>query len=113
MKLQNINIGYSLPKKPIMLKSLLTEPMRSNLRLVQIDELKRIDKKNNIGISPIETNYLSSLYINFVLNNTRFEDKIVKPKTVKVVSQPHIGIQMLNNMAAEAFYSDKRFKLTE
>jgi hypothetical protein len=96
--------GYGKLTNFFMLSALLTAPMVDNLRLIQKDELKVLDKKhtNNIVLSPTERNYLQTLYQNFVLNNFKFDDKIKKLSKNKVKKQKskpkHIGMRLLHSL---------------
>jgi len=98
--MKNLKTGYVMVTTFVMITSLLSLPMRDNLRKVQIDELKSLNKlSDSRQLTIIESNYVKTLYQNFVLNNFRFEDK---QQIVKKVQQPfkqqHIGMMMLNNM---------------
>lgn len=98
--MKNLKTGYVMVTTFVMITSLLSLPMRDNLRKVQIDELKSLDKlSDSRQLTVVESNYVKTLYQNFVLNNFRFEDKqqeIKKPQ--QQFKQQHIGMMMLNNM---------------
>jgi len=114
-QLQNLQQGYSKETIADMLKALLKEPQRSKLRMIQVDELKRLESSTK-KLNETERNYIKTLYQNFVLNKFEFDDKSNKPIVKPLVIKEHVGITMLrelNNAAAMLFYSDKSFKLTE
>lgn len=96
--------GYQGLKVTSMLKACLSVEMKEHLRLVQIDNLSKINNKYfKLGyISQQEMTLLWNIYWNFVLNDYRFDDKS-KALTKTVVSNvevkpQHIGLLMLNSL---------------
>ena len=69
--------GYTGLKVTSMLKACLSVEMKQHLRLVQLDNLSKINNKYfKLGyISQQEMTLLWNIYWNFVLNDFRFEDK--------------------------------------
>lgn len=96
--------GYNGLKVTSMLKACLSVEMKQHLRLVQIDNLSKINNKHfKLGyISKQEMTLLWNIYWNFVLNDFRFEDKIKKlTKAIvsnKEVKPEHIGMTVLNSI---------------
>ena len=96
--------GYKGVKVTSMLKACLSIEMKQHLRLVQIDNLSKINNKYfKLGyISKQEMTLLWNIYWNFVLNDFRFEDKSKKLSKVivsnKEVKPEHIGMTVLNSI---------------
>ena len=96
--------GYSGLKVTSMLKACLSVEMRDHLRLVQLDNLSKINNKYfKLGyISQSEMTLLWNIYWNYVLNDFRFEDKTKKlSKAIvsnKEVKPEHIGMTVLNSI---------------
>ena len=96
--------GYQGLKVTSMLKACLSVEIKQHLRLVQIDNLSKINNKYfKLGyISQQEMTLLWNIYWNFVLNDYRFDDKS-KTLTKAIVSDlevkpKHIGLLMLNEL---------------
>ncbi len=96
--------GYSSVKVTSMLKACLCNEMKQHLRLVQLDNLTKIDNKyfKTGAINQQEMTLLWNIYWNFVLNDFRFDDKSKKltkaiPSTKKV-EEKHIGMILLNSL---------------
>ena len=96
--------GYTGLKVTSMLKACLSVEMKQHLRLVQLDNLSKINNKHfKLGyISQQEMTLLWNIYWNFVLNDFRFEDKTKKlTKDIvsnKEVKPEHIGMTVLNSI---------------
>ena len=95
--------GYTGVKVTSMLKACLSSEIKPHLRLVQLDNLSKINNKyfKNKYISESEMSLLWNIYWNFVLNDFRFEDKskqITKVKPVFTNKTSHIGLQLLANL---------------
>jgi len=96
--------GYSGLKVKSMLQACLSVEMKEHLRLVQLDNLSRINNKYfKLGyISQQEMTLLWNIYWNFVLNDFRFEDKTKKLSkaivSTKEVKPEHIGMTVLNSL---------------
>ena len=96
--------GYTGLKVKSMLQACLSVEMKQHLRLVQIDNLSKINNKHfKLGyISQQEMTLLWNIYWNFVLNDFRFEDKSKKlSKAIvsnKEVKPEHIGMTVLNSI---------------
>lgn len=96
--------GYTGLKVTSMLKACLSVEMKQHLRLVQINNLTKINNKHfKLGyISQPEMTLLWNIYWNFVLNDFRFDDKrkslSIAVKTNQEVKPEHIGITILNSL---------------
>ena len=96
--------GYTGLKVTSMLKACLSVEMKQHLRLVQLDNLSKINNKHFklCYISQQEMTLLWNIYWNFVLNDFRFEDKSKKlSKAIvsnKEVKPEHIGMTVLNSL---------------
>lgn len=95
--------GYKGLKVKSMLDACLSNEIKHYLRLVQLDNLSKINNKYfKLGyISKQEMTLLWNIYWNFVLNDFRFEDKtkkLTKINTLKECKPKHIGMQMLNQL---------------
>ena len=96
--------GYNGLKVTSMLKACLSADMKQHLRLVQLDNLSKINNKYfKLGyISQQEMTLLWNIYWNFVLNDFRFEDNSKKlTKAIvsnKEVKPEHIGMTVLNSI---------------
>lgn len=94
--------GYKGVKVTSMLSALLNKEIYQHLRLVQQDELRRVEnryKKNGILSKPY-FQYLWSLYWNFILNDFRFDNEVeltIPTKTTKV-TETHIGLKMYEEL---------------
>lgn len=77
-----------------MLKALLNEPIISNLRKVQVDELTTLFNLKR-QLYKQESDYIKMLYQNFILNQFRFDDKIKTIQKANIVTEAqHIGMRM-------------------
>ena len=95
--------GYKGLKVTSMLNAVLSIKIKKHLRLVQLDELSKINNKYfKLGyISKQEMTLLWNIYWNFVLNDFRFDDKsksLTKVNTLKECKPKHIGMKMLNEL---------------
>ena len=96
--------GYTGLKVTSMLKACLSVEMKQHLRLVQIDNLSKINNKYfKLGyISQPEMTLLWNIYWNFVLNDYRFDDKnkslSIAVKNNQEVKPEHIGMTILNSL---------------
>jgi hypothetical protein len=91
--------GYSGVKVTSMLNACLSNEIKVHLRLVQLDNLSKINNKyfKTKLISKPEMTLLWNIYWNFVLNDFRFDDKSKEYTVVKsiVKTEPkHIGMIM-------------------
>lgn len=94
--------GYKGVKVSSMLNALLNKEIYKHLRLVQQDELRRVEnryKKDGYLTKPY-FQYLWTLYWNFVLNDFRFNAKIKLsiPTKVGKITETHIGLKMYEEL---------------
>lgn len=94
--------GYKGVKVTSMLNALLAKEMYCHLRLVQQDELRRIQNrynKNKILTKPY-FQYLWCLYWNFVLNDFRFDNnmELTIPTKITKITETHIGLKMYEEL---------------
>lgn len=94
--------GYKGVKVTSMLNALLNKEIYKHLRLVQQDELRRVEnrfKKDGFLTKPY-FQYLWSLYWNFVLNDFRFDSKseLSIPTKLTKVTETHIGLKMYEEL---------------
>jgi len=95
--------GYTGIKVTSMLNACLSNEIKVHLRLVQLDNLSKINNKyfKTKIISKPEMTLLWNIYWNFVLNDFRFDDKSKEYTIIKsiVKAEPqHIGLKMLNQL---------------
>jgi hypothetical protein len=95
--------GYTGVKVTSMLNACLSNEIKVHLRLVQLDNLSKINNKyfKTKSISKPEMTLLWNIYWNFVLNDFRFDDKSKEYTVVKsiVKAEPkHIGMIMFEEM---------------
>lgn len=96
--------GYKGLKVTSMLKACLSAEMRDHLRLVQLNELSKINNKyfKTGYISKPEMNLLWNVYWNFVLNDFRFEDSTKKltkiTETKELTTFTHVGLRLLKSL---------------
>jgi len=96
--------GYTGIKVTSMLQACLCNEMKPHLRLVQLDNLSKINNKyfKTRLINQQEMTLLWNIYWNFVLNDYRFEDKSKKLTKVEVstkeVKPKHIGLILLHSL---------------
>lgn len=95
--------GYTGVKVTSMLNVCLSNEIKVHLRLVQLDNLSKINNKyfKTKTISQPEMTLLWNIYWNFVLNDFRFDDKSKEYTIVKSVvkAEPkHIGLKMLEEL---------------
>ena len=97
--------GYKGLKVSCMLKACLSVEIRQYLRLVQIDELSKINNKHfkQGFISKAEMTLLWNIFWNFVLNDFRFDSdmELTKISDPKPCSFKHIGMIALDNLKPE------------
>lgn len=97
MKTTKRKDGYMLPSKDKMIQALISEHF-DKLRMVQQDELIRIknDHHRKGYICPAEGVYLTSLFIDVVLNGKHYNSKQSILLRTDTKSQPiaHIGMQV-------------------
>lgn len=94
--------GYKGVKVSSMLNALLNKEVYKHLRLVQQDELRRVEnryKKDGYLTKPY-FQYLWTLYWNFVLNDFRFNTKVELsiPTKVGKITETHIGLKMYEEL---------------
>lgn len=95
--------GYTGVKVTSMLNACLSNEIKVHLRLVQLDNLSKINNKyfKTRAISKPEMTLLWNIYWNFVLNDFRFDDTSKEYTIIKSVvkAEPkHIGLQMLQEL---------------
>lgn len=95
--------GYTGVKVTSMLNACLSNEIKVHLRLVQLDNLSKINNKyfKTKLISKNEMTLLWNIYWNFVLNDFRFDDKSKEYTIIKTVvkAEPkHIGLKMLQEL---------------
>lgn len=97
--------GYKGIKVSCMLKACLSVEIKQHLRLVQLDELTKINNKyfKQGFISKAEMTLVWNIFWNFVLNDFRFDSdmELTKPSGFKVCSEKHIGMTKLDELNAK------------
>jgi len=98
--------GYKGLKVTSILKACLSVEIKQHLRLVQLDELTKINNKyfKQGFISKAEMTLVWNIFWNFVLNDFRFDSdmELTKPSGFKVCSEKHIGIIKLEELKSQA-----------
>ena len=97
--------GYTGLKVSSMLKTCLSVEIKTKLRLVQLDELNKINNKyfKKGAISKPEMTLLWNIFWNFVLNDFTFDSdmKLTKVSEVKPCLFKHIGMTKLDELNAK------------
>jgi hypothetical protein len=97
--------GYTGLKVSCMLKAVLSVEIKQHLRLVQLDELTRINNKyfKTSYISKAEMTLLWNIFWNFVLNDYRFDTDMKLTKVTDTVPclPKHIGMIKFNELIPE------------
>lgn len=98
--------GYKGLKVTSILKACLSVEIKQHLRLVQLDELTKINNKyfKQGFISKAEMTLVWNIFWNFVLNDFRFDSdmELTKVSVSKVCSEKHIGIIKLEELKSQA-----------
>jgi hypothetical protein len=94
--------GYTGVKVTSMLNACLSNEIKVHLRLVQLDNLSKINNKyfKTKSISKPEMTLLWNIYWNFVLNDFRFDSKkeLSIPTKIGKVTETHIGLKMYEEL---------------
>ena len=98
-ELKNQKSGYAKVPTIEMIDSLLHSSVRNQLRLVQIDEVVRIQSRYNkeTYISKSQNTFLTNLYIDVVLNDNTY-NKVRHIDLRKKKPFKHVGMQMLSTI---------------
>lgn len=93
--------GYQKVSISLMLLNLLNPGVMSDLKQVQTEEILRINRRydRTSYISKAENNYLTSIYIDVVLNNSAQQTLNKKIDNIRVIS-PEIISDYFNNKNA-------------
>lgn len=96
--INKVQSGYIKVSNQLMLSRLLTPIVRLSLQKVQNDEVDRINRRFDRSnyISKAENQYLTTLYIDAVLNNKYQQKETEKIMNIRVIS-PEIITKFLNN----------------